>query len=285
MTSGGGSENVNIYGALVELVAEINDGFGSPVSIPELLEVIAQSVPDLDDRLESSRFPVQMRAVAQSGKPLRRGVSRVSDLNDAPFVLASQLIADLVGRRLDQNHPVSLDSLMPDLVDAIDHVPGNMLEGKMSLRSITLHGPAVRGRRPRPGDVVAIPSKLGGFYMAVMITKNSFGTAFGLFRERREVARIPARTDAIDSYPVYSDDRLILSGQWFIVDRDNALLELFPRDPEIFHYPGRAETDGGETRTMSDEEAERVGLLDHSYRQTEMSEFLPDVLDERARNT
>jgi predicted small secreted protein len=135
----------------------------------------------------------------------------------------------------------------------------------------------------RPGDIVAIPveSKPGMFYLACVVAKNSFGTAYGFFKgvfpptAAAHLGRFP-----IHPYPIYSGEQCIASGQWLVVGRYEDLLERFTSEPEIFHRPspeapyGLAETASEKIRALTKEEADTVGLLDGTYRQTYTCEFL-----------
>ncbi|MEV6931978.1 hypothetical protein AB0M46_46855 [Dactylosporangium sp. NPDC051485] len=268
--------------ALVELVSEIRDEFGSAPSVAEVLEVIALAMPYGDERLEPVTFP--MRLWAQGSKVARqdRGASRVSDLNDASFVIAGHAIDLLIGRLAASGEPMTVARLLPPLAGLLRNLSDDALAGAAGLQAIEAKWSPVRGRRPRLGDVVSIPSTLGGWYVAVVVARNRFGTAYGLFQGRQPTLRTPAPGAQVDPYPVYSDDDEVLHGRWPVLGRDEKLLERFPADPEIFHWPGLAETSAGATRPMSDEEAELVGLADRSYRQSWMSEYLAAKLDAKA---
>jgi hypothetical protein len=113
--------------------------------------------------------------------------------------------------------------------------------------------------------VVAIPRGDGRWQLAVVVARNQFGTAFGVFSGCRPAARPFARDETpqpLLAYPSYSDDRQILVGYWRVVGHDQALLEPYGSDPELLHRPrlhspvdrgpnGSAETPGGDVRLLS----------------------------------
>lgn len=95
--------------------------------------------------------------------------------------------------------------------------------------------------------------------------------------------------DDVIARPVYSDDRLIVNGEWLVVGNDGRLRELFPAEPEIYHRPGlapevgefgAAESPDGTLRQIDQEEAEAVGLHDRSYNQAYDCGYLQSLLDE-----
>ncbi|WP_426507401.1 hypothetical protein ACPPVO_54450 [Dactylosporangium sp. McL0621] len=205
----------------------------------------------------------------------------MGDLNDGPFVLATQWLADVLDRCAGGRESVELGELAPHLAEALRGVAAGLLERPESITVVEFAGPPARARRVRPGDVVAIPSASCGYYLAVMIMSNRFGVAFGFFAGKRQTARMPSRDEAVDPYPVYSDDDSVRTGRWSVVGNDAALLELFPSEPEIFHVSGVAETAAGVTRPYSDEEAEAFRPWDRYYQMFYSSEHLHKFLDLR----
>jgi hypothetical protein len=281
LTSDGGLDETPVASQLMrEIVAAMTDELGERPSITELVDVLMQSLPLGDDRLDLPLFPEKFVAIGEDKRPIPRSASRVGELNDAAFVSAARMISILLERRARPGHSVSADDLLSDLVDTIRGVPLDLLaRPPAELREIHISGPPAR-RSPKVGDLVAIPAVAGGYYLALIVARNRFGTAFGFFRGRHDVPR-PRRTAAADvnPHPIYSDERSILSGRWRIVGNVDRLLSLFPDDPEIYHRMGVAETADGATREVSDEEAAQVGLSNGGYRQAYMSEVLQRELD------
>jgi hypothetical protein len=247
----------------LEFVAEMADELGGPPTLAEFLEVLNWSASD-------GRFVATV-----SGKPYRSASpSRVGDLGDAVFEDAREylsggsdaVLADLRGGR------VILADVEPD-----------------EIGGLVVETPKKRVVKPKPGDVVAIPAASGGYRPAVVLTRNRFGTAIGLFDGVSPQGQVgPLR--GLPGRHVYTDESLIKNGTWPVVDHDESLCELFPADPPIYNKPsawpgvdtgefGAAETADGAMTPISAEEAGELGLTDGTYRQTMNAAFLQRQLD------
>jgi hypothetical protein len=174
--------------------------------------------------------------------------------------------------------PAPLSALLAEISDALREVPAQFVTGVGQSTRLKLLGPTA-SRRPKPGDVVAIPSGRGGYRLAVTITRNRFGIAFGLFQGRHAVARIPGDDDAIYPLPVYSDVQSVTSGAWKVLGTQESLLQRFPREPVIFHLMGLAELPDGTLRKASAEELVLVEKAQSYFNQAYMSNVLQSVLD------
>jgi hypothetical protein len=146
---------------------------------------------------------------------------------------------------------------------------------------------------PKPGDIVSIPA--GGdnqFYLAVLLQKNRFGTAFGFFKGKYAVIpNFQKSPPPIHKYPIYSDTALVKNGKWQIIGHDERLLLLFPDSPEIFHEKiyhmddpdigpfGSGETATEQLRHLTFEEATEIGLLNEEYSSCYLGEDLEPVLE------
>jgi hypothetical protein len=141
---------------------------------------------------------------------------------------------------------------------------------------------------PRIGDIVAIPAGNDEYFFALVLAKNDFGAAYGLFEGTSRLKPVSKNSHpAVNPRPVYSADDLIESDRWKIIGRDEGLLSLFPEEPEIYHRQradrpnpllgpyGAGETASGKLRPLTREEAEEIGLLSDEYRQS----YLPDTLE------
>lgn len=128
---------------------------------------------------------------------------------------------------------------------------------------------------------MAVPAASGGLHLAGILAKNRFGVAFGFFTRRWPALRMPLglAKESVLSHAVYAGDRLIMAGRWIIVGHDEALCQLFPSNPEIYHRMGMVETADGVTRSVPDQELERVGVLDGSYSQVYEDSELERELD------
>jgi len=206
----------------------------------------------------------------------------VGDLGDAVFAEAAEALAELareIGAR--QQRPVTLTELAAALTSGIRITSGLASDGTEDLVAIDVVQPKV-ARRMKFGDIVAIPEEQG-YRLAVVLAKNVWGTALGLFAETFPSPRAAALgTKATVPYVVHN-------GVWKVVGHDESLIALFP-EPEIYHAPnpnasdptlhgyGAAETVDGRLRPISEEEARRVGLTDGSYDQGYLSEHLDRII-------
>jgi hypothetical protein len=265
---------------MLDLIAEITEGFGGPPSVSEVVEVISQAMPVSDERLALSVMPSSLIVRSSSNRPKKK-ISRVAQLNDSAFVLAAGLISAQLDEKSTNGHVVTESEFTAWLVNLLAQVPAGLLaDSAADVQSIELIGLPAR-KRPKRGDVVAIPSAKGGFHLAVVLMKNRFGVAFGLFTRRRTALRMPAglEREGVLTHAVYSGERAILAGRWITVGHDESLCSLFPPEPEIYHRLGIAETASGVTRPVPDEELERVGVLDGSYSQVYLDSELEYELD------
>jgi hypothetical protein len=265
---------------MLDVITEMTGGFGEPPSVAEVAEVVGLAIPVGDDRFALSVVPSAV-VVRPAGEGARGRSSRVGQLDDAAFVLASRLVSvllaaeDVDGRVTTDSRPASL------LLDLLRQVPPQLLADSASeVEALEFVGPRAR-KRPKRGDVVAVPAASGGFHLAVVLTKNHFGVAYGFFTRRWSALRLPPRLgeEGVLSYAVYADDRAVMAGRWIIVGHDETLCRLFPADPEIYHRLGIAETADGTTRSVPDDELQRVGVLDGSYSQVYEDSELEYELD------
>jgi hypothetical protein len=250
----------------VGFVAEMADELGGPPTLGEFLEVLGWAAAD--------GAPARFAATLTGGKPYRsESPSRVPDLDDNVFAEAGEYA-----------HGLDVARVLADLRD------GRIILSDVSpseIGGLTVETPKKRVAKVSPGDVVGIPAASGGFRPAVVLTRNRFGTAIGLFdgvSPNGQVGRLRAARH------VYTDESLIKNGTWPLVDHDESLCALFPADPPIYHKPnawpgvdtgefGAAETATGGMTPISEDEARSIGLTDGTYRQTMNSAFLQKQLD------
>jgi hypothetical protein len=218
--------------------------------------------------------------------------SRVGELNDAVFVDLTDLLADLAaGIHKTTGRPVPAAELASSLLTVLSGADIAFADlHSAQLRGLTAAA-AKRARKPAVGDVLAIPTAGGGYHVAVVVQRNRFGTAVGVFDGTSTVPAVPA-VRRVMPRPFHTDDQSVLDGDWKVAGHDEELLALFPKDPEIYHQPpsqvpgvdlgefGAAETDAGVLRLIDEDEAREVGLLDGTYQQTHLSESLQKLLDD-----
>jgi hypothetical protein len=274
---GEADESATISQLVIEIVATLTEELGEKPSVSDLVDVIAQSLPIGDDRIEGWLFPEEVAAIGEENRPIARSGSRVNELNDAAFALAAQMLSMVVDVRARAGREASLEGLLSDLVRIIADIPSNLLARPHGLRRIRISGSPVR-KTPKIGDLVSIPAAAGGYHLALVVAKNHFGTAFGIFKGTYQTARLHRNAEA-NPHPVYSDDRSILRGSWRVIGHHDSLRSLFPTSPEIYHRVGMAENAEGIMREVSDDEAIQVGLSNGTYRQAYMSEVLQRELD------
>ncbi|MDT0268456.1 hypothetical protein RM844_19410 [Streptomyces sp. DSM 44915] len=281
------------------VVAQLAEWLAGPPTLAEFLDVLGWAVPTGDAALaDSVALPVGLRAHLGRGRRYRpAGASRVGELPDAAFTEATDLLALLAeGGAAGHGRPVTLAELTALLsaVRSSAAVAFADVPAEEPVR-ISLSAPPKRVPKPVVGDLLAIPAATGGHHLAVVLARDRFGTALGVFRGTFPLPRIggPAPPPA-RPHPLYTDEQLIAAGVWRVVDHDASLCTPFPSEPEIYHRPdmlppgtvrgegGAAETAAGALRAVDRTEAEAVGLLDGSYRQVHPSGELQRVLDEGA---
>jgi hypothetical protein len=211
-------------------------------------------------------------------------------LNDQLFVLAADLFGWLAGNletaKLDETQ---LSDWLTTVVRAL-MATGTVRARQADLQKVEVKTTRGKSKRGKVGDIVAIPAGGGGYYVAVIVAKNQFGTAYGFFRGTHPL-RAPSKARVVE-HPIYSDEDPILAGRWKIIGHGEQLRSSFPPEPEIFHRPqktypgepeigpfGSGETVSGKMRKVSEAEAQRLGLLDGSYRQIYPSQIFESALE------
>jgi hypothetical protein len=274
-------------GALAEVAGEFADELGRPPTLAEFLEIIGWSIPG-----SGLPQPLPLRAVTTGNKRYTGpGRSRAGELNDGVFEAARDCLMPLFGLLEGPVTPEVFASALLRMVNrgriALADVDG------ADVRKIVAGDPARRLVKAEIGDVLAIPVP-GGHRIAVVIAKNRFGTALGLFAGISPTGRLTAQVRAAPrKYPLYTEESLIKAGTWQIVGHDETLLKLFPANPEIYHRPGAwpgidtgefgaAERADGPLRLIGAAEARETGLSDGTYHQAYPAAFLHQVLTEQS---
>jgi cell wall-associated NlpC family hydrolase len=277
-----------------EVAAEMADELGGPPTLAEFLEVLGWSVPMNSDATDDTLTqPLRLTAKIAGGRAYRSdSPSRVGDLDDNVFEEAREHLNALAERaQAEDGAPVDgkrlavavLEELRGGRVILADVEPDD-------IRGLAVETPKKRVAKPKPGDVVAIPAAAGGYHVGVVLGRNRFGTALGLFAGTSPNGRVGRLRDTPRRH-VYTEESLIKNGVWSIVDHDDSLRELFPADPPIYHRPnstpgvdtgefGAAETADGTLTPISQDEAREIGITDRTYRATAHAAFLQKQLDE-----
>lgn len=289
---------------LREIAEDFADAVGRNPTSHELCELLAYGLQSsrtklLDDVESSSIATLRPRLADGAAEPHD---SAVDELDDGPFSNANALVTMLAqAYRGETGTLPTLDELCELIAEALrrsrdvlsDVDAGDIAGVEADRRSNA--GASTDGAESRPGDIVAIPAPGGGHFTAVVVARNQLGTAYGLFRGVRDEEPVSASSPPeVVRHPIYSGDELVKDGTWPVVGHDEGLLELFPREPEVFYGEplmpdiepdtgphGSAETPAGERRDLDEEEADEAGLTDGSYREFHPAETVADYIADR----
>jgi hypothetical protein len=282
------------------IAAEFGEIFGTPATLAEFLEILGWAIPlDSDATDGSFLLPLEYTVRLRGHKRYRSSTaSRVGELGDHLFVEACDHTTALIERMHAENGAQVTPQQFALAVLAVLRT-GRVTFADVNvddIRELSANVPSKRIAKPRVGDVIAIPARRGGYHMAVVVARNRFGTALGLFngisahgRLTGDLCRSPRR------FPVYTGDDQVKKGVWKVVEHDESLLALFPANPEIYHRPGTWESVGIYTgqfgaaesagndplRMIDDAEAVAVGLTDGTYRSAYTAIFLQKCLDDQ----
>jgi hypothetical protein len=263
--------------ALLGLVDEMNAQLERPPTPAELAEVLDQSVPLDNPSIDVEFFPVKIQAFAGSRKP-RSEPEAIFDLSDAVFTKAADLLSNLASELSHDRSPAKLADILHTVSTALLTLRPGAVADVMPRTRISALGDNPARPRGQIGDVIAIPAPDRGYYLSVILVRNRFGTAFGMFRKRYDRVSFPELTDEVLPYPLYSDERQILSGKWSVVGSRKRLAGRFPSDPVIYHPVQLAETADGEMRDVTEDEVAFADFA-NGYSQVYMSEFLQADLE------
>lgn len=299
---------------LTEIVDEFQEEIGRKPSVNELLEILSWGLKSFSNSeiedFYSPNFVCLEPKFQVSGKTKlsRKGNVEsleddnldlgVGDLNDNVFVLASDFMSDLASAiKSDLGKTPTLDEFSNILLAGLMESDENLLldvNFKKKISEIKFKFNKGKKISVQPGDIVAIPAKNGNFFLACIVAKNSFGTAYGFFQGTFTLRPNPlGEHPNICKYPIYSGDDFIASGRWKIIGRDESILSSFPDEPEIYHANqiidigihigkyGSGETASGVMRDLTKEEAEEIGLLSNDYQQVYLEEELERFLNSK----
>lgn len=282
---------------LAGVIEEFQEAVDQEATIGELLAILLlvchTSTTSVFSDLESVNIAAVEFLAEKGVKPTlidAKSITALPELQDGVYVAASALLVD--GAEL-------LNRLAGQAPTADQFLAALSAVGTRHFPQVFGASPTLSFRRRRSGrvsvrvgDVVALPAEGGKYFFLVVLAIKRFGTAFGFFPGRHPltaVTMLDRQSAAMEV--VYSGPRLIKTGRWRVVDHQPALIEKFPREPEIFHSArmrglddrigpfGSAEAPDGQLRPLSHEEARAIGLLDGSY----TSVLLPEQLEQRLR--
>jgi hypothetical protein len=295
---------------LSEMVATFTSEIGQKPSLSELFEILCwelKACPDdcLEDVSVSSIVALKLK-MKRGGKisesPINEDVpesatSTIEDLNDNIFVIANDLLSGAINAfSLNNGRGPSLKELCGLLWEGLKSCENNILRD-VDLSQVLGISAEIRKQKKissKVGDLVAIPAKDGKFFAACILAKNCFGTAYGIFDGTYHLrfSRKPLTLTSPRLHPIYSDNVLISSGRWQIINHSEELLSRFPAEPEIYHIDqiledgpkigryGSGETPSGIMRDLTKEESGEIGLLTGKYNQVYTGEDLEIYLSE-----
>jgi hypothetical protein len=304
--------SAQIIALSAEGIKEVADEFAAEMrhrpSCADLFEILTWALRTGDkDKLSDVNtyniIALRPQMKKRDGRPdsLDRDYSggAVAGLNDAVFVAASDFLLRLVKAFKDATGRLpSLTDFCDLLVDGLRQCDELLLDDIFPAQITSVKPEVLKQKKitPRVGDIVAIPARNGDYFFAVVLAKNAFGTAYGLFEGTSRLKPVSKDSHpAVNPRPVYSADDLIESGRWKIIGHDEGLLSLFPEEPEIYHRQradrpnpqlgpyGAGETASGKLRPLTREEAEEIGLLGDEYRQSYLPETLENYLNAKLK--
>jgi len=303
------NSNENHFAMAAAGLAEISEEFVDEIerrpSSIELFAILGWGLKSCRDNTLLDVNPANITAL----KPkVKRGAKRlvsntdvdetesaVEDLNDNVFVIANDFISELANAiKLDAEQAPTLDELCSVIVGGLHQCDEDLLVDISPAHIVGVKAEIRKQRKiiSKVGDLVALPAKNGEFFIACILAKNCFGTAYGFFEGTSKPRPISASSHPpAKQHPIYSDDEFVATGRWQIIAHDKDLLSLFPAEPEIYHTEqliddgpeigpyGSGETASGHLRHLTKEEAEEIGLISGEYNQVYLAEELEDYLN------
>src|SRR4030095_346414 len=163
-------------------------------------------------------------------------MSRVSELNDNCFVLATELVAGLCAEFHDEigSYPTiaeltellacGIQSCSKDILADIDPQSVSALTPRITRKSKV---------RLSQGDVIAVPTGDGAHYLLLYLgTFGGFGHAFGPLRGRVLSRPLSSRfAPSPLARPIFTGIRSLISGRWKVIASPSARLRRFSKTP------------------------------------------------------
>ncbi|MGW6447712.1 hypothetical protein [Lentzea sp. NPDC055074] len=280
-------EALELFGRVVDAFSD--EERGSP-SLGEFLEIAGSSEP----ANSAFSFPLVFKAKIAGNRLYKANLSeRVSGLNDNTFNEAAELLAFLIEHAdSDSDQPASPSDVAGHLLQVLQAAKFSFSDiSSENVVDLTVKVPK-RFAKAKRGDVVAIPAAEHGYHLAVVLSDDQAGLALGLLKGVFSAPRVGRVDQHLARHiPVYTGDGLIKNGTWRVVGHNEVLLDLFPDPPELywgavtafgdrFGDYGAAGVVGEPKRLIGKAEAEVVGLLNNTYRQTYVDEYFQKVLNE-----
>jgi hypothetical protein len=302
MTEKQDTQTAQVAADLQEIAQNFADEIGRKPTSKEFFEILTCALQSMSGVLLSDVNPSNVIALKPELTPGTKGYdegsakSAVAELNDATFVAATNAFMSMIEiiREATAQPPALKDllRLLPEGLGRSDNLLADIDSRKIT--KVQAEFKDMKKTVVKPGDIIAIPAKNDEYFRAVVLGKNRFGVAYGLFKGTGKDTPISKDSHPpVNPHPIYSDDKSIVDGRWKIIGHDEGLLSLFPSDPEIYHYQheddpdpeigpyGSGETASGRLRALSKKEADELGLTSEEYRQAYMSEYLENYLNKK----
>jgi hypothetical protein len=273
--------------------------------ILELMEILTWGLKSCHDDVILDVHPaniIELKPKFKSGiKPnnlhFNEKESAIYDLNDNVFGLATSFFSDLSKVIInDTGKSPTLNDLCDLLVKGLNECTDDILTDISPIHIVGIKTKILKRQKisTKIGDIIAIPARNKEYFIAIVVAKNRFGTAYGFFEGTSPLRKFSKSSHLIPKrYPIYTSDDLVASERWKKIDHVEDLLALFPTEPEIYHEPqiieggpeigpyGSGETASGRLRNLSKEEAEEIGLLSGEYDQIWLAEFLEESFNSK----
>ncbi len=218
----------------------------------------------------------------------------VNSLSDGCYVKATDYIVELcedIEKEIGQK--LTVKEFQEFLTEAIREINCDIFDDfrNNEITSIQIKTKKLRRKTPKAGDVIAIPMDENKFALAIFIGTTSFGRAFGFFKGLHSANSNYLKQELEPlGVPCYSGFQFLSDGRWKVIGNTPRLLDLFPKEPEIYHYKhdhlddanigeyGSVETTDFEVRKLSKKEADRAELSTNEYLSFPLEEQLEDLL-------
>jgi hypothetical protein len=280
------------------IIDEFQEMKGRKPKINELLSILLIEIQslsnDLYEDISSSNithlYAITEKDHCSSKNPFHLS-NELSNLGDGVFSASANFLVEisrLIQKNMGQNP--TLNDFCLILIRSLNDYDSSIFYGYSQIKA------KYKKITPSRGDIISIPldsasSEHSFFYMLVLIEKNQFGFAFGLFSgifKHIDIHQIHHLK--IKKYPIYSGTRFISNRKWAIIGNNPKALSLFPNHPEIFHYKiynqddenigffGSGESPNGTLRDLTEQEAIEIGLFSERYESTYLEEELKQAL-------
>jgi len=255
------------------------------------MEILHTGVRTLPENALADAHPDEIVGFVARPRVQFSSTEALDGLNDDAYVAASD--AFNTWWQAGPGTPIPIADLAIAVHEALRQVEPALSDATEVARIAAITPKLRRAKaRARIGDIIAVPARDNAYHFVVLVCRNRFGTAFGLFRGCHPLRIPPADlASAATGVAIYSGEEAIGSGRWRLAGHGAHILDCFPADPEIYHRPqpwfvgipgipaigefGAAETATGRLRNLTSAEAVDIDLAD-TYEQV----YLPEQFEQ-----